>query len=85
MVPLIVMSTIFQTAPFWASLLGYFVIGENISCFESVAMVLSFCGLICICISSSQHDNDEQADLEAGDYALATSEAEVSVASIEES
>ena len=58
LVPLIVMSTIFQTAPFWASILGYFVIGETISRFELVAMFASFGGIICICISSRQHADD---------------------------
>lgn len=58
LVPLIVMSTIFQTAPFWASILGYFVIGETISCFEIIAMFASFGGIICICISSRQHADD---------------------------
>ena len=52
LIPLIVMSTIFQTAPFWASILGYLVLGETISRFETTAMFLSFAGLVCICISS---------------------------------
>ena len=83
MVPLIVMSTIFQTAPFWASILGYFVLGETISCFEIVAMILSFGGMICICVSSTQHDDDAQAVVENGDYGSASSEAEESVSSID--
>lgn len=66
LVPLIVMSTIFQTAPFWASILGYFVIGETISCFEIIAMFASFGGIICICISSRQHaDVVKEAGIES--------------------
>ena len=80
LVPLIVMSTIFQTAPFWASILGYFVIGETISCFEIIAMFASFGGIICICISSRQHADDGKEVAIEGD---ATGEGDVAVASIE--
>ena len=78
LVPLIVMSTIFQTAPFWASILGYFVIGETISCFEIIAMFASFGGIICICISSRQHaDDGKEAAIDSdatGDEAVASIE-----------
>ena len=42
MLPLLVQNTILNTAPFWASLIGFFALGERLLCFEIVAMFCSF-------------------------------------------
>mmetsp|Transcript_12050 Transcript_12050/g.15385 ORF Transcript_12050/g.15385 Transcript_12050/m.15385 type:complete len:195 (-) Transcript_12050:395-979(-) len=67
LVPLIVQSTIFNTAPFWASILGCFVLGELITRFELFAMVLSFGGILCICFSAQK--NSSGAEIEAAEGA----------------
>jgi drug/metabolite transporter (DMT)-like permease len=42
MIPMLIQVTIFNTAPFWASLIGYQVLGERILPFEKVCMAASF-------------------------------------------
>ena len=51
MVPLVVQQTIFNTAPFWASILGWFLNNEKISTFEIIALILSFLGVLCVSFS----------------------------------
>ena len=62
MVPLVVQNTIFNTAPFWSSLLGWIFLSEAITPFEIVAMILSFGAIILITMSSALK-NDETADI----------------------
>ena len=61
MVPLLVQSTVVNTAPFWTSILGCMVNNEIITRFEIVAMILSFGGVICIALSGRQNEDDEQS------------------------
>ena len=51
MVPLVVQQTLFNTAPFWASILGYFFNGERITSYEIMAMLISFGGVLMISFS----------------------------------
>jgi drug/metabolite transporter (DMT)-like permease len=51
---------IFQTNPFWTSILAYFINKERIAPFEYIAMVLCFCGVMSIALS-------KPATLEASD------------------
>ena len=48
MIPLVVQNTIFNTSPFWASLLAYFMLKERITQCEIIAMVISFIGILII-------------------------------------
>ena len=56
-------STIFNTAPFWATLLGWFFISEVITPFEIFAMVLSFGGVILIAIGNKSETESDATDL----------------------
>ena len=53
MIPLVAQITIFNTATFWATLLGWCFLRETISLFEAIAMVVSFGG-VCIIATSKQ-------------------------------
>lgn len=45
---------IFQTNPFWAAILGYFVNKEPIMCIEYIAMVVCLAGVVFIAMSKEQ-------------------------------
>lgn len=60
MVPLSVQNTVYNTAPIWASILGFFLLKEAISCFEIVALVLSFGAVICIAFSKDSNSASEE-------------------------
>ena len=63
LVPLVVQNTIFNTAPFWASLLGWCFLKEYITKFEIVAMILSFGGVCAIAISNKvSNETDEDSE-----------------------
>jgi drug/metabolite transporter (DMT)-like permease len=51
---------IFQTGPFWTSILGYLVNKEPILRFEYVAMTICFCGVLAI--STSKTDQQITSD-----------------------
>ena len=68
-IPLVVQNTIFNTAPFWTSLLGWVFLGEAMSAFEIVALVLSFGGVILIATSSSIYDKKVEVIEETNDEA----------------
>mmetsp|Transcript_80 Transcript_80/g.111 ORF Transcript_80/g.111 Transcript_80/m.111 type:complete len:135 (+) Transcript_80:200-604(+) len=51
MVPLLVQNTIFNSAPFWSSILSCVFLGEKMAAFEIVALFLSFGGVLCIAFS----------------------------------
>ena len=36
------------TTPFFAAIIGYLYANERITCFEAIAMVISFCGVMMI-------------------------------------
>lgn len=46
MTPMFVMTVIFNTAPFWASLISFMVLGDSVTKFELAAMVCSFSGVL---------------------------------------
>ena len=54
LVPLVVLNVIINTAPFWASLIGWFFLNEVITTFEIIAMFLSFGGVILIALSKNE-------------------------------
>ena len=56
MVPLTIQSTIFNTGPIFASILGCVFLKEIISYFEIVALVLSFGAVICIAFSKDEKE-----------------------------
>ena len=61
LVPLVVQNTIFNTAPFWASLLGFCFLKEYITKFEICAMVFSFGG-VCMISAPNREATAEVAD-----------------------
>ena len=68
MIPLLVQNTIFNTAPFWASLLGWIFLGEAITRFETVAMFLSFAGVVMIALAPQLLGSDDEVEVsEAGE------------------
>ena len=62
MVPLLVFNTSLNTAPFWASLLSCVFLGETMTRFEVVALVLSFGGVFCIAYSSASQSEPVDVD-----------------------
>ena len=58
LVPLVVLNTIMNTAPFWASIIGWFFLNESIAPFEIVAMVLSFGGVVLITMANNVKGNE---------------------------
>jgi drug/metabolite transporter (DMT)-like permease len=42
---------IYNTAPFWASLLGFLFLGETLQKYEVVAMLLGFLGIVLVALS----------------------------------
>ena len=57
MIPLVAQNTIFNTAPFWATLLGWCFLREGVSKFEIFAMIMSFIG-VCLIATSKQITGD---------------------------
>ena len=55
--PLVVLDTIINTGPFWAALLSWFCLGESISKFEIMAMVLSFVGVVLVALSNNEKED----------------------------
>ena len=51
--PLSLLMIVYQTNPFWTSVLSYLVIREEMKRFEVGAMVLCFAGIVCIAASES--------------------------------
>lgn len=51
MIPLSISMMIFQTAPFWTTILGYFINSEPIRRVEYIAMGLCFIGVVAIASS----------------------------------
>ena len=49
MIPLALATILFNLAPFWTSLLGYFINGENIYVFEYIAM--GICLILVVCLT----------------------------------
>lgn len=65
--PLIIQMVIWQTNPFWAAILGFFVNKEPVMCIEYIAMVICLVGVVLIAFSKNQYMNsvtDDQSQLE---------------------
>ena len=70
MIPITVQITIFQTAPFWTTLLAWMFLGDRILRLEVVAMVICFCAIVFISTSSPGAEEDpieEAAPVEESD------------------
>lgn len=63
MIPLSISMLLFQTAPFWTSILGYFINREPIQRIEYVAMILCFIGVAAI--ASSKGSNGAESNSES--------------------
>ena len=48
LLPLSLHMIIFQTAPFWTTILSMLFNREKVFCYEYVAMFLCFCGVVCM-------------------------------------
>ena len=49
----------FNTLPFWASIIGYFLLGEKLNLLENIALVLSFALIATIALlETSQSELD---------------------------
>ena len=62
LVPLLVQCTLFNTAPFWASILGCVFLRERLVRLEIVALILSFCGVLCVAFSKMDRGGTEDAE-----------------------
>ena len=54
MIPMVLQTTIWNTAPFWAALIGMLLLKERLRKFEAVAMVLSFATILSINLMNSR-------------------------------
>lgn len=72
LVPLVVQNTIFNTAPFWASLLSFCFLKEYITKFEICAMILSFGG-VCMISVPNEATGEEIADEESEEVGTSSS------------
>ena len=63
MIPLVAQNTIFNTSPFWATLLAWCIYRERITYFEICAMIMSF-GAICLIALSKKIIPPEESDVE---------------------
>jgi drug/metabolite transporter (DMT)-like permease len=63
--PLGICMIIFNTGPFWASLLGWFVNNESLSWVEILCMILSFGGIAMISMSKSVDPLAEENEIVA--------------------
>jgi drug/metabolite transporter (DMT)-like permease len=61
LVPISLAQIIYNTTPFWASLLSWHLLGERMMCIELVAMCLSFVGIMMIATSKPEDIPSEQA------------------------
>lgn len=64
LIPLLIQNTIFNTAPFWASILGWVFLKEKLTMMEVVAMVISFGGVLCISLSGHFQRKDDKAPVD---------------------
>jgi len=64
---------IFNTAPFWASLLAYLLLSEKLKLFEFIAMVVSFVGIILIAVAKPVADPAAIEDPIEGEEGLSDS------------
>ena len=53
MIPLVIVSIVISTAPFWAVILAWCLINEKITSVQGVAMILSFIGIALVSSSNT--------------------------------
>lgn len=58
-VPLYQIVVLFNTYPFLASVLGYFINGEKVLKIELTAIVFCFLGVLCFGISKAQEEEEK--------------------------
>lgn len=58
LLPLSLLMIVAQTNPFWTSVLAYLLIGEKIRPFEIGAMMLCFCGVVCMAIEQYKQSDE---------------------------
>lgn len=69
LIPFSLLVILFQTNPFWTSILSYMVNGEKIYAVEAIGMVICFIAVICIAINAAE-DNLEVVDASLGDVEM---------------
>ena len=57
LVPLTIFNIISNCAPFWTAILSYFFLGENIHCYNMIAMGASFIGVIMVTLADPGENN----------------------------
>ena len=62
LVPLVVFNTTMNTAPIWASILGWFFLKEKMLRTEVFALVLSFIGVLMIAFSNSEPEKSQSEE-----------------------
>ena len=60
LVPLTIFNIISNCAPFWTAILSYFFLGENIHCYNMIAMGASFCGVIMVTLADPGENSGEK-------------------------
>ena len=55
LIPFSLLVILFQTNPFWTSILSFLVNGEQIHTVEAVGMVVCFAAVICIAVSAKDN------------------------------
>jgi drug/metabolite transporter (DMT)-like permease len=66
--PVFITSIIFNTAPFWAGILGYIMLGDKVSKFEVVCMIGCFIGVTILAMRKDNQNHYEpiKEDLSSG-------------------
>lgn len=64
LIPLLIQNTIINTAPFWASILGWAFLSESLTLMEVAAMAISFGGVLCISLSG-HFDPQQDSEVDA--------------------
>ena len=69
LIPFSLLVILFQTNPFWTSILSYLINGEKIYVVEAIGMVICFIAVIFIAINAAE-DNLEVVDASLGDVEM---------------
>ena len=67
MIPLVISSTILNTQPFWATIIGWSILGESMTRIEVLAMILSFSGVIGVAMSNEKKTSSDVEGEETSD------------------
>ena len=74
MAPLSIVMVIWQTAPFWVTLIAYFLLGESIMPLEIAAMIVCFGAVVCIALEAAWSAKQDDVDVTGGDVEEAAEE-----------